>query len=103
MDKKEILEQNKKKNRNALDEREQKIYNVSFGLGAVVVGILCLVFSIFRAIHFQPFYEFVAIITAYLCTTFFYQFKNIRRIPYLIAGIATAAVALGCMILFFMV
>ena len=103
MDKKEILEQNKKKNRKGLDEREQKIYNVSFGLGAVVVGILCLVFSVYRAIHFQPFYEFVAIITAYLCTTFFYQFKNIRGVHYLISGIVTALAAFGCMIMFFMV
>lgn len=103
MNKKEILEQNKKMHRNGLDEREQKIYNVSFGLGAVVVGVLCLVFSIYRAIHYQAFYEFVAIITAYLCTTFFYQFKNLKSIPYLIAGIITGAAAFGCLILFFMV
>ena len=70
MDKKEILAKNKRKSRNSLDEREQRVYNASFGLGAVAVGILCLVFSVYRAIHFQPFYEFVAIITAYLCTTF---------------------------------
>lgn len=103
MDKNKILEQNKMKNRTGLDEREQKIYNFSFGLGAVVVGVLCLVFSVYRAVHFQSFYEFVAIITAYLCTTFFYQFKNLRRIPYLIAGVATGAAAFGCLILFFMV
>ena len=103
MDKQQILEQNKKKKRSGLDEREQKIYNVSFGLGAVVVGVLCLVFSIYRAVHFQAFYEFVSIITAYLCTTFLFFFKNIRRIPYLIAGIATGAAAFGCLILFFMV
>ena len=103
MDKKEILEQNKKKKRNTLDEREQKIYNFSFGLGAVAVGVLCLIFSVYRAVHFQAFYEFVSIITAYLCTTFIYQFKNIRKIPYLIAGIATGVAAFACAVLFFMV
>ena len=103
MDRNEILEQNKKKSRNSLDEREQKIYNISFGLGAVTVGILCLVFSIYRFINHEPFYEFVAIITAYLCTTFTYQFRNLRRPLYLIAGIATGIVAAACVVLFFMV
>ena len=68
MDKKEILDKNKKQNRNSLDEREQKIYNTSFGVGAVIVGVLCLVFSVYRLCHHQMFYEFAAIITAYLCT-----------------------------------
>lgn len=103
MDKKEILEKNKEKNRNTLDEREQRVYNFSFGLGAVIVGILCLVFSVYKALHFEPFYEYVAIITAYLCTTFLYQFRNLKRFPYLIAGIVTGAAAVGCTVMFFMV
>ena len=39
MDKKEILEKNKKKSRNSLDEREQRVYSSSFGVGAIVVGL----------------------------------------------------------------
>lgn len=100
MDKKEILEKNK---HSGLDEREQRIYNTSFGLGAVVVGILCLVFSIYNAFHGQKFYEFVAIITAYLCTTFLYQYKNLRKPLYLISGIITGIVAIVCTAFFFMV
>ena len=100
MDKKEILEKNKKSHRKALDEREQRVYNSSFGLGAVVVGILCLAFSIFRAFQMRTFYEFVVIITAYLCTTFLYQYKNIRKPYYLIAGIGTGAAAVLCAVLF---
>ncbi len=103
MDKKEILDKNKKQNRNNLDEREQKIYNTSFGLGAIVVGVLCLVFSIYKAIHHQMFYEFASIITAYLCTTFLYQFKNLKKSYYLIAGILTGIAAVLTAILFFMV
>ena len=103
MDKKEILEQNKKKNQNGLDEREQKIYNVSFGLGAVVVGILCLVFSVFKAFHREMFYEYVTIITTYLSTTFLYQYKNLKRPGYLIAGIGTGIAAVLSAILFFWV
>ena len=103
MDKKEILEKNKKKNRNSLDEREQRVYSSSFGMGAVVVGILCLVFSVYRALHRETFYEFVTIITAYLCTTFLYQYKNIRKPIYLIAGIGTGIAALFCAVMFFWV
>ena len=103
MDKKEILAKNKRKVRNTLDEREQRIYNASFGLGAVVVGVLCLVFSVYKAIHREMFYEFVSIITAYLCTTFLYQFKNLKKPWYLIAGIGTGLAAVICAVMFFVV
>lgn len=101
LDKKDILEQNKQKKNNSLDERERKIYNYSFGVGAVVVGVLCLVFSIYRALQFRPFYEFVAVITAYLSTVFFYQFRNLKHIRYLIAAIITGAGAIASLIMFF--
>ena len=103
MDKKEILAKNKRKSRNSLDEREQRVYNASFGLGAVAVGILCLVFSVFKAFHREMFYEYVTIITTYLSTTFLYQYKNLKRPGYLIAGIGTGIAAILCAILFFWV
>ncbi|GEM_PF-523666 len=103
MDKKEILEKNKEKKRNSLDEREQRVYNTSFGIGAIVVGVLCLLFSVYRAVQHYTFYEFVAIITAYLCTTFLYQYKNIKKPIYLIAGIGTGLAAVSCAVLFLLV
>ncbi len=103
MDKKEILAQNKRKSRNNLDEREQRVFNKSFGMGAVTVGILCLVFSIFKAFHREPFYEYVSIITGYLCTTFLYQYKNLKKPLYLVAGIVTGLAAVACGIMFFVV
>ena len=103
MDKKEILAQNKRKSRNNLDEREQRVYNTSFGLGAVAVGVLCLIFSVYKALNRETFYEFVTIITAYLCTTFLYQYKNIRKPFYLIAGIITGLAAVACGAMFFVV
>lgn len=103
MDKKEILEKNKKQARNSLDEREQRVYSSSFGIGAIVVGILLLIFSIYRAIHRYPFYEYVSVITGYLCATFLYQFKNIKKPMYLIAGIGTGVVAVFCAVMFFWV
>ena len=103
MDKKEILRKNKEQNRSSLDERERRVYNFSFGLGAVVVGVLCLVFSVYRAVNHEPFFFFAAMITAYLCTTLLYQFKNLRKMRYLLAGIVTGAAALGCSVMFFAV
>lgn len=103
MDKKEILAKSKRHNKNTLDEREQRIYNASFGLGAVVVGILCLIFSVYKALHREMFYEFVSIITAYLCTTFLYQYKNLKKPAHLIAGIVTGLAAVFCAVMFFMV
>lgn len=100
MDKKEILAKNK---RDGLDEREQRIYNTSFGLGAVAVGVLCLVFSVYKAFHGEKFYELGAIITAYLCTTFLYQYKNLKKPLYLVAGIVTGVGALLFTVFFFMV
>lgn len=103
MDKKEILAKNKRQARKSLDEREQGIYHASFGLGAVVVGVLCLIFSVYKALHHEMFYEFVSIITAYLCTTFLYQFKNLKKPGYLIAGIVTGLAAVVCAVMFFVV
>ena len=103
MDKKEILEKNKEKSRKSLDERDQKVYHSSFGVGAVVVGILCLIFSVYRAFQHHTFYEFVTIITAYLCTTLLYQYKNIKKPFYLIAGIGAGLAAVLCAVLFLMV
>ena len=103
MDKKEILAKNKRKSHNSLDEREQRVYNASFGLGAVAVGILCLVFSVFKALHREMFYDYVTIITAYLSTTFLYQYKNLKKPGYLIAGIGMGIAAILCAILFFWV
>ena len=103
MDKKDILEQNKKKKQGSLDEMEKRVYNYSFGIGALAVGAMCLAFSIYRAINGMHFYEFAAIITAYLCTTYLYRFKNLKSPFYLIAGIITAVAAVGCTVLFFVV
>lgn len=99
MDKKEILEKSK---RAGLDEREQRVYNRSFGLGAVVVCFMCCVFGLFKALHNETFYEFGAIMTAYLCTTFFYQFKNLKKAAYLIAGIVAGAATIFMLVMFFM-
>lgn len=92
MNKDEILAKNKQE---GLDEREKGIYNKSFGMGAVTVSVLCLAFSLYNLFNGKTFFEFITIITAYLCTAFFYQFKKIRRMGYLIGAILCLMVAVA--------
>lgn len=70
-----------------LDERESSIFMRSFGIGGIVVCILALIFSIWKAIHGQQFFEFSAIVFAYLSATDLYKYKNIKDKRYLISGI----------------
>ena len=48
----------------------------------------------------EIFFEFGAIMTAYLSTTFFYQYKDLRKTKYLIAAVATFVIAVACIIAF---
>lgn len=97
MDKQEILAKNK---RDGLDEREQSVYSKSFGIGALVMSVLCLAFSIYKACHGERFYEFCTIVLAYLSTTFFYQYKDLKKTAHLIGGIATCIGAVVCIVAF---
>lgn len=97
MNKQEILAKNK---HDGLDEREQTVYSRSFGFGSIVVAILCLFFSVYKAFQGEKFFEFGAIMTAYLSTTFFYQYRQLRKIGYLISGIAVCVVAVVCTVAF---
>ena len=92
MNKDEILAKNKQ---DGLDERERVVYNKSFGIGSVVVGILCLAFSLYNLLNGKTFFEFVSIMTAYLCTTLFYQFYKIRKIIYFIGAVICLILAVG--------
>jgi hypothetical protein len=87
MKKDEIL---KKCRNNGMDEREQDIALHSFGIGGVAICILAFLFSIWKAIHGERFYEFGAIIFVYLSATNFYQYKNAKDKHYLTTGIFTA-------------
>ena len=73
---------------------------VIYSLLVIFQHFTCLLFSIFRAFQHNTFYEYVTIITAYLCTTFLYQYKNIRKPLYLLAGIGSGLAALLCAALF---
>lgn len=93
MDKEEILARVKNQ---GIDEREQQVMSQSFGFGAIVVVILCFIFSIIKAIEGQRFHEFAIIIFAYLSASNFYQYKKIGEKKYLIVGsFATITVILG--------
>lgn len=65
MKKEEVLEKSKNENL-FFDEREDQELGTSFGYGAIVVCILCVFFSIINVIKGKTFYEFGAILFAYI-------------------------------------
>lgn len=84
-----------------LDERESNIFLHSFGIGGIVVCILAVVFSVWKAIHGEQFFEFSAIVFAYLSATDFYKYKYIKYKRYFISGIYSGILAIILIILFF--
>ncbi len=101
MDKEEILAKSRKEN-SYLDEMQQSELKNSFGFGGVTVAILCIVFSVIKAMQGHRFYEFGVILFGYLSATALYSYRKTRKKNYLIQGIAEAiAVILGFVGYFF--
>ena len=84
-----------------LDERETNIFLHSFGIGGIVVCILAVVFSIWKAIHGEQFFEFSAMVFGYLSATDFYKYKNIRNKRYLITCILSGILTIALVVMFF--
>ena len=93
MNKEEII--NKAQNEQGLDERERSVYGSSFGIGGVVMALLCVAFSAVAWIKGRPAYEFGVILFGYQAATQFHQYAKIKRRTYLIGAIACLVAALG--------
>lgn len=100
MDKEEVLEKAREGNA-SLDEREANIYHRSFGFGMVIVTILCLAFSVIRAIQGEQFYEFGVIIFTYLGAINFYQYFKLRIKRSFFAGVVCAVATVADLIGYF--
>jgi uncharacterized membrane protein YjjP (DUF1212 family) len=87
MDKKDILSKSRKDN-SYLDEMQQSELRNGFGFGGVVMAILCVVFSIIKALQGQRFFEFVVILFAYMSATALYSYLKTRKKQFLIQTIA---------------
>ncbi len=92
MDKETILEKSRKENV-YLDEMQQSDLKNGFGLGGVVVAILCFVFGIIKALQGQHFFEFTVITFAYLSATALYSYTKTAKKKFLIQGIAEGITA----------
>ncbi|MEG1947862.1 MAG: DUF6442 family protein [Lachnospiraceae bacterium] len=64
--------------------------------------MLCVLFSILKAISGEHFYEFGVIIFGYLAGTAWYSYKISRKKNFLIQGIASTIAVVGGFIGFFL-
>lgn len=101
MKKEEVLARSKIENA-YLDERELQEVGTSFGFGGIVICVLCVLFSIIKAVNGERFYEFGVIIFGYLWGTAWYNYKISRKRNFLIQGIACTIAIIGGFIGFFL-
>lgn len=87
MNREEILEKSKKQN-SYLDEMQRSELIKSFGFAGSVVAILCVVFSVTKALQGKPFYEFMVILFGYMSAIGLYSYTKTKKKHFLIQGIA---------------
>lgn len=102
MKKEDLLEKSRKENEQG-DEREEQVALFSFGYGAIVVTLLCIVFSIIKAVQGERFYEFGAIIFGYLSACGFYRFLKTKNKKALFSAVVTMVAAVGAVVAFFLI
>ena len=73
-----------------MDEREQQVLGLSFGIGGILMVLLCIVLTVLRLVNGQDAYDYVAIVFLYLAGTELHLFWETRR-----RGSALAASAFG--------
>ena len=62
-----------------MDEREQQVLGLSFGIGGILIMLLCLVLTIVRLVNGQEAYDYVAIVFLYLAGMELHLFWKTRR------------------------
>lgn len=89
MDRDEILKK-AQAGKNGMDEREQRVLGLSFGIGGILVALLCVVLTTLRLKNGQDAYDYMAIVFLYLAGTELHLFWKTRR-----RGSALLAAAYG--------
>ena len=89
MDRDEIL---KKAQAGAIgmDEREQQVLGLSFGIGGILMVLLCVILAIIRLVNGQDAYDYTAIVFLYLAGAELHLYWRTRR-----RGLALLAAACG--------
>lgn len=101
MRKEEILEKSRQEN-SFLDERQQQELSNGFGFGAIIVAILCIIFSIIKAVLKERFYEFGVIIFGYMAANAWYSYAKTKKKQFLIQGIACGITSILGFIAYFL-
>ena len=89
MDQNEILKK-AQAGKGGMDEREQQALGVSFGIGGILMALLCVVLTIVRLADGQDAYDYMAIVFLYLAGTELHLYWRTRR-----RGSALLAAACG--------
>lgn len=76
--------------KDGMDEREQQVLGLSFGVGGILMALLCVALTTLRLAHGQDAYDYMAIVFLYLAGTELHLFWRTRR-----RGSALAAAAFG--------
>ena len=78
MDRDEIL---KKAQAGAIgmDEREQQVLGLSFGIGGILMVLLCVILAIIRLVNGQDAYDYTAIVFLYLAGAELHLYWRTRR------------------------
>ena len=89
MDRDEIL---KKAQAGAIgmDEREQQVLGLSFGIGGILMVLLCVILAIIRLVNGQDAYDYTAIVFLYPAGVELHLYWRTRR-----RGLALLAAACG--------
>ena len=97
MKKEYLLEKSKS---GGIDEREENIFYHSFAIGGIAICVLAALFSLWKAIHGETFFEFGAIIFLYLSATEFYKYKCLKDKRQLISSIVTGFMTIFQIVMF---
>lgn len=97
MNREEILARSRKQS-GELDERVQYEMGHGFGVGGIAVAVLCILFSILRAVRGESFYEFGVILFGYIAACSTYNFFKTKNKIFLPQSIATALVTIAGLI-----
>ena len=92
MDREEILEK-AQAGKIGMDEREQQVLGLSFGIGGILMVLLCIVLTIVRLVNGQDVYDYMAIVFLYLAGMELHLYWRTRRR-------GAALLAAGCGLVF---
>lgn len=99
MKKEEILAKSRAEGK---DEMEYAVNNRAFYWGTIVLTITCIFFAGTKVLNNgEPFFEFPAILFAYLTGMHIYNFQKLKNRKYLIASFGFAFVFVCMTILYF--